>query len=329
MGGYNQSHHQSNSVQPKSITEMGIHSMAPVKSFPPMQARINHLHYSEDGRHLIASSDDEAMTLYDCASGNFNRTINSKKYGANLVHFVRGSNDVITASTKIDNTIRYLSLSNNQYLRYFVGHSKPVVTLRMSPTEEMFLSGGMDNTIRLWDLRVSTCQGVMNLPSLPIASFDPEGLIFAVGMNSDTIKLYDVRTFDKGPFETFTIKQDDGNDAPWTNMSFSPDGRHILVMTSGEYMRLVDAFSGDLVHTLVGHKNDKNIALTACFSPCSGYVFCGGTDTTVVSWNRDNGKPVNFYASDHTGPVEHVLFNPKYYVLASACSHLRLWTPSD
>lgn len=40
-------------------------------------------------------------------------------------------------------------------------------------------------------------QGVMNLPSLPIASFDPEGLIFAVGMNSDSIKLYDVRTFDK------------------------------------------------------------------------------------------------------------------------------------
>lgn len=72
-----------------------------------------------------------------------------------------------------------------------------VVTLRMSPTEEMFLSGGSDNTIRLWDLRVSTCQGVMNLPSSPIASFDPEGLVFGVGMNSDSIKLYDVRTFDK------------------------------------------------------------------------------------------------------------------------------------
>ena len=31
----------------------------------------------------------------------------------------------------------------------------------------------------------------------PVASFDPEGLIFAVGVQSEQIKLYDVRSFDK------------------------------------------------------------------------------------------------------------------------------------
>ena len=30
-----------------------------------------------------------------------------------------------------------------------------------------------------------------------MASFDPEGLIFAVGVQSEQIKLYDVRSFDK------------------------------------------------------------------------------------------------------------------------------------
>jgi COMPASS component SWD2 len=43
----------------------------------------------------------------------------------------------------------------------------------------------------------------MNLPSRPVAAFDPEGLIFGVGINSETVKLYDLRTFDKGPFSTF------------------------------------------------------------------------------------------------------------------------------
>jgi COMPASS component SWD2 len=162
----------------------------------------------------------------------------------------------------------------------------------------------------------------MNLPSLPIASFDPEGLIFAVGMNSDSIKLYDVRTFDKGPFATFTVKPDDGIEAEWSNMTFSPDGRTILVMTSGEAMRVVDAFSGQLLHTLTGHRNEKNLALNACFTPCSNFVFCGDTDKTLWCWSRDTGRVVSTFDSSHEEPVEHVLFNPKFYVLASACSQL-------
>jgi WD40 repeat protein len=49
--------------------------MTPVKAFPKFGARINHLHYSEDGKLLIASSDDESINLYDCISGSFNRTV--------------------------------------------------------------------------------------------------------------------------------------------------------------------------------------------------------------------------------------------------------------
>ncbi len=37
----------------------------------------------------------------------------------------------------------------------------------------------------------------MNLPGRPVAAFDPEGLIFAAGINSECLKLYDLRSFDK------------------------------------------------------------------------------------------------------------------------------------
>lgn len=40
-------------------------------------------------------------------------------------------------------------------------------------------------------------QGVMHLTGRPVGNFDPEGLIFAVGLNSELVKLYDLRTFDK------------------------------------------------------------------------------------------------------------------------------------
>ena len=44
----------------------------------------------------------------------------------------------------------------------------------------------------------------MKLSGRPVAAFDPDGLIFAAGINSESVKLYDLRSFDKGPFSSFT-----------------------------------------------------------------------------------------------------------------------------
>ena len=76
-------------------------------------------------------------------------------------------------------------------------HTCRVVNLMMSPINDTFLSGSLDRTIRLWDLRSPNCQGLMHLNGPPVASFDPEGLIFAAGIDSRQLKLYDLRTFDK------------------------------------------------------------------------------------------------------------------------------------
>ena len=46
-------------------------------------------------------------------------------------------------------------------------------------------------------MTVCCVQGLMNLPGRPVAAFDPEGLIFAAGISSESLKLYDLRSFDK------------------------------------------------------------------------------------------------------------------------------------
>ena len=44
-------------------------------------------------------------------------------------------------------------------------------------------------TLRLWDLRKPTCAGVMEVGQSAVGCFDPEGIIFAAGVDSETIKL--------------------------------------------------------------------------------------------------------------------------------------------
>ena len=38
----------------------------------------------------------------------------------------------------------------------------------------------------------------MNLAGRPVAAFDPDGLIFAAGVNSEHVKLYDLRYLEEG-----------------------------------------------------------------------------------------------------------------------------------
>ena len=50
-------------------------------------------------------------------------------------------------------------------------------------------------------------KGLMHVNGRPVAAFDPEGLIFAAGVDSEMVKLYDLRSFDKVIFTSKHFKQ--------------------------------------------------------------------------------------------------------------------------
>ena len=130
-----------------------IRSMRVGKVFRDNQDTINHMHFSGDGASLISSSDDDQIVIYDCERGTQKRTLNSRKYGVDLIHFTQNKANVVHASTKENDIIRYLNVQENKYIQYFRGHNKRVVTLCMNPTDDSFLSGSLDKSIRLWDIR--------------------------------------------------------------------------------------------------------------------------------------------------------------------------------
>lgn len=294
--------------------------------------RINSIDFSGDGRNLISSSDDESIIIYDCERGTRKREkIFSKKYGVDLVRYTHANNTAIHTSTKENDIIRYLSLHDNKYLRYFVGHEKRVTTLSMSPADDAFISGSLDQTVRLWDLKQDKCQGKLSFSGSPIANFDPEGLIFAVGINNEIVKFFDLRNHDKGPFNTIRL-----DPAPepiqWESLKFSPDGRQILITTNCEELYVLDAFSGAPMHKLVLDTKPPTPVEYPCeasYTPDSQYIITGSTDGCLHIFSACDGKRLTILKPEKAkaDPVQCVKFNPKYMMLASACSKMSLWIP--
>lgn len=264
------------------------------------------------------------QTIYNVKERTQQSTINSKKYGVNLIRFTHANDKVIHSSTKVDDAIRYLNLGTNMFLHYFTGHKDKVASLCVSPVDDTFLSGSLDHSLRKWDLRTQKCVTELELTGTPLVAYDPEGIVFAAGINNAFVKLYDVRKC-KLPFATFQINKK--RDCDWVGLKFSPDGKTILINTNGPIMPLVDAFKGNLLQKLTGHLNDMEVPIEASFTPDSKFVVSGSTDGKVHVWNADAGYRVCAIRGDHNGAVQCVRWNPKYFMVASACTTMCFWMP--
>eukprot|EP00898_Chlorokybus_atmophyticus_P005690 jgi/Chlat1/6121/Chrsp409S05658 len=292
--------------------------------FKDNTGRITSLDFHRTEDFLVTTSEDESIHLYNTASGKLVKTVFSKKYGADNIRFTHHSSSVICSSkNEWDESLRYLSLHDNRYLRYFRGHHGRVVSLCMSPKNDSFMSASLDKTVRLWDLRTNVCQGLLRVRGRPAAAYDQQGLVFAVAMEASAVKLYDVRSFDKGPFDTFNLSEVKEEVA---SIEFSNDGKLMLLTTLDNQHVLLDAYSGDMLQCFTSPPSEDGTVMPASFSPDAQYIVAGCGDRNVRVWNSSTGTEVGCWKG-HVGVPSVVRWAPRRMLVASACSALVLWIP--
>ncbi|XP_060017661.1 WD repeat-containing protein 82 isoform X3 [Lagenorhynchus albirostris] len=215
------------------LTDSVLRSFRVAKVFRENSDKINCFDFSPNGETVISSSDDDSIVLYDCQEGKPKRTLYSKKYGVDLIRYTHAANTVVYSSNKIDDTIRYLSLHDNKYIRYFPGHSKRVVALSMSPVDDTFISGSLDKTIRLWDLRSPNCQGPFATFKMQYdrtcewtgLKFSNDGKLILISTNGSFIRLIDA--FKGVVMHTFGGYAN--SKAVTLEASFTPDSQFIMI----------------------------------------------------------------------------------------------------
>ncbi|EGD83563.1 hypothetical protein PTSG_04168 [Salpingoeca rosetta] len=303
-----------------------VKSLQIAKVFDDSTKVINAIDFSDNGEQLVTSGNDNEIHVYNVLEAQRTKKVPSQKYGCSHVRFTHSSMCILHASTQKNNDVRYLSLHDSKYLRYFKGHTDRVTNIDMNPTTDAFLTTSDDCTMRLWDLRSDHCQGCLKTDKPSVACFDSTGLVMAVGVNGSSINLYDARKYEKGPFAKFEVKNSQ-NAGSWTKLQASPDSQHFALTTGYGLSFMIDAFSGEEEAALGDRELATAVDLSADFTPCGRFFATAGKGGVIDIWNIAEKKK-EAHLTRHHDDVSCVRFNPKYMMMASTCSNLCLWLPS-
>jgi COMPASS component SWD2 len=100
-------------------------------------------------------------------------------------------------------------------------------------------------------------------------------MVFALALSNSQIRMYALGNPGSPPFLIQSLQDPVLNSPPeWTKLSFSNDGKFLLISTKANVLYIVDAFNAQLIYRLTGHIN-SGVCLEARFTPDAKYVICG------------------------------------------------------
>ncbi|PVI01480.1 WD repeat-containing protein 82 [Periconia macrospinosa] len=337
-----------------------ISAFRPSRRFktPSSSTSITSLDFDDTGELAIVARDDDTLQIYNCKEGKHAKELKSQKYGAHLARFSHHAQSIIYASTKKDDTLRFLSTHDNSYIRYFKGHTDTVTSIALCPSSDQFISCSRDNTVRLWNLASPNFFGMLNLHAPYLAVYDPSATVIAIASPpTHSVLLYDVRNFDKPPFASFDLLELEqrflgSQGGEWTKMEFTNDGKSLIISTTGNGHFVLDAFSGDITHFCfrkAGHSGrlgagakPPNIAANGtsaalgqgdvCATPDGQFLIGGSGDESVLVWDISKPPTANNYLEPMEvlpghGKAAIVGYNPRTNLLATGDKDFFLWQP--
>ena len=296
-------------------------STSGVPALSAEQINVQSVSFSPDGRTLASFTLSKTIHLWEVAGGREIQKIATLE-GTDQVFCVSFSPDGRTLASGSWGTVRLWDVVRGQEKAVLEGHSADgiVETLSFSPDGRILASAGDDGTVRLWDVVRGQEKAVLegHIGTVEGVSFSPDNRTLASG-GDYTVRLWDVAS--GGDYAVRLWDLASGQREATLELykytvgllSFSPDGRTLVLRLGDGTVRLWDTVSGAQT-AVIEH---SSFVHSVSFSPNGQTLALGGDDGTILLWNVVRGQAITVLAG-HRDFVNSVSFSPDGRTLVSS-----------
>jgi eukaryotic-like serine/threonine-protein kinase len=294
---------------------------------------ITSLAFSKSGEHLASSSFDQTVKIWDLRYSNRGEPRTFRAHEELITDIAVDPSSRYVASSSFDNSISIWDLYSGAQTALIKNLRDDVYSVDFHPVEKQLVSTGSDGSIRVWDFESGTELKKIdcNVATLDVA-FDSTGERIA-STYANNLALWNAATGARE--KTFQLSQARVERTDWDaidddylhNLAFSPDNSKIAAVGDGESISVWDVASGQLIHSMHGHKGwgARDIA----FAPNGELVASCSGDQSIIIWNVVKGTREKELLG-HSDAVNCVTFSPDGKRVASASSDttVRIWDVS-
>lgn len=194
-----------------------------------------------------------------------------------------------------------------------------ILAYEFTPDGKRALTGGDDNTLRLWDLETGHCLHVFegHMSSVHSVAWSADGCRALSGSGDQTVRLWNMET-------GRCLRVLEGHTNSVLSVAWSADGRRALSGSSDQTVRLWDVKTGHCLRVLKGHADYQ--VWSVMWSADGRRALSGSADQTARLWDIETGRCLRVLEG-HTNPVDSVAWSAdgRRALSGSGDGTTRLW----
>ncbi|ULT89477.1 hypothetical protein L3Y34_008139 [Caenorhabditis briggsae] len=203
-------------------------------------------------------------------------------------------------------------VSSGHCWRIMKGHTHYVFSCAFNPQTSLVVSGGYDETVRLWNVITGMCVRLIPAHTDPVTcvAFNHDGSCVASSSYEGCIRVWDVSNG-----HCLKTLKDLEHDAV-SFVEFTPNGKFILSSHMNSKIKMWDVSKEKPVKYYSGHQNSKYCIFAGISLSHGRRVISGSEDGKIFVWDLQTKRVIQVM-EEHTKPVLATDAHPILNMMAS------------